>query len=135
MYGVYKPLTKESVWEYISEWEIFKKYIHRLVEPNRSFIAELRDEDNASCRVTMLNGRYRYKDFAEEGTLDCFAYVQKKFGLTYHQALQKVVTDFGLDDVIDISGGIYHEVRPVHSGRENSTQKKPTILNQGGMDP
>lgn len=131
MYGVYKPLRKESILEYVSEWEIFKRYIRGLAEPNCSFVSELREESNASCRVTLLNGRYRYKDFGEEGTSqDCFSYVQKKYTENYNDALKRIVHDFNLIDVIDVSGGMYHEVRPILiNGRENNTRKKPTILN------
>lgn len=131
MYGVYKSLRKESILEFASEWEIFKRYIHGLTEPDCSFVSELRDEDNASCRVTLLNGRYRYKDFGNgEPPSDCFAYIQKKYSENYNDALKRIAQDFNLTNIIDISGSMYHEVRPTFiNGRESSTKKKPTIIN------
>ena len=131
MYGIYGPLTKESILKHITEWDIFRKYIRGLSRPNTSFVSELRDEGNASCRVTLLSGRYKYKDFGDSApALDCFAYVQKKYSVNYNDALKRIVLDFNLTEEIDISGGMYHEVGPVlHNGRENNTRKKPTIIN------
>jgi len=132
MYGVFKPLTKESILQYVSEWNIFKYYIPSLQDPNVSFRSELRTEDNASCRVTKLSGRYRYKDFGETGSSkDCFDYVQHKFGINYNEALKLIVTDFKLTGFIDTTSSTYHEISPVirDSGRENNARKKPTIIN------
>ena len=133
MYGVYLPLTKESILNYVSEWNIFKQYISNLCEPDVSFVSELRIETNASCRVSIFNGRYRYKDFGDiQRGNDCFGYVQRKFNESYHDALVRIVTDFNLYNNIDLHGGPTHNGRPLPlsiNGRVSNTIKKPTIIN------
>lgn len=131
MYGVYKPLVKESILDHVSPWDIFRHYIPQLIEEDRSFVSDLRDETNASCRVTNLNGSLRYKDFgSSDRALDCFAYVQKKFGLNYNEVLKKIVFDLNLSDFIDMSGVAYNEARPVsyQGSFERKIVRKPAVI-------
>jgi hypothetical protein len=107
MYYVKKPLTKQNILECVDEWSIFKHYIEPLEYPDTSFNAELAmrpDDTNASCRVTMFDKGYRYKDFAKPGLLNCFDYVSKKYGLSFIETLELIRRDFNLNTLEPYSG-------------------------------
>jgi len=129
MYGFKKPLSKESILEYISEWDIFCAYIKELTAPDTSFQSELRESDNnPSCRVTNLSGGLRYKDFGDaEKAMDCFQYAKQYFQChgvpinSFMDVLEQIRYDFELNDI-----------EPYHKGRipTQNMLAKNTQLNQ-----
>ena len=106
LYIIKKPLTRESILSYISEWDIFKLYIDNLIKPNTSFIADsdIRIDNLPSCRVTCLDKGWIYKDFSRKGVLNCFQYVMLKYKLTFMEALEKIRVDFKLFDIEEYKG-------------------------------
>lgn len=104
MYQIKKALTKASILEEITEWDIFKTYIDGLLAPNTSFNSELRNDPVASCRVTNLSKGFVYKDFGIKGVLNCFQYVMLRFGLSFPLALEKIRQDFNLNNIEPYKG-------------------------------
>lgn len=89
-------LSEKTILERISEFDIFKYYISDLEKPNTPFCSELRKDSTPTCRVSLLNKGYVYKDFGTGDTYSCFQYVQTKYGLKWFEALKVIATDFKL---------------------------------------
>lgn len=96
MFEIKDELTLENVLKKIDEYSIFKAYCKPFKELDKSFSSELRTDPKPSCRIIYRGGRLIYKDFGEEGSLDCFGYIMKKYQMTFRQALGAVNTDFNL---------------------------------------
>lgn len=95
---VTQELTKENILKYISEEDIFRKYIAYEFKLGESFSSPLRIKDNNpnfNVYYNRYTGRVEYKDYAySQGT--AFTFVMELFKLTFSQALNKIVKDFNL---------------------------------------
>lgn len=93
LYGI--TPTKELILNKIQEEQIF---MHYGVPVQRGlFCSKLRGDNNPTvCLYRNKAGRLMYKDFAEQGTLDCFAYVSRLYNVSYSEALYIIANDFGL---------------------------------------
>ncbi len=90
-------LSKDQIFEKISEYDIWKYYCKNFEEINKSFCSELYNDRNPSCRIQQLeSGMLIYKDFGTGDTYTCFKYIMTKFGCNYHEALVIISNDFGL---------------------------------------
>ena len=91
------PITKESILKFVSEMDIFLRYCSNFKEFSKSFLSELRNENNPSCRIyTNDNNTLKYKDFASGDNFDCWNYVMQKFNCNYYEALNIISNDFNL---------------------------------------
>jgi len=89
-------LTPTWILSRITDAQIFFHY-HGRFSIGKSCKSMLRVDKNPS--VTFFvgdNGRIIHYDFKEGKGLDCFAYVQKSFNLSFDKALSKIAEDFGL---------------------------------------
>lgn len=103
MYGT-KPLTKKNVLEKISPYDIFSYYINGFTTLGKKFRSELRDDKLPTCSIVRVGAyHFVYKDFGLGQTLDCFSYVQLKFGLNFLETLAKINADFNLNLSTSIS--------------------------------
>jgi hypothetical protein len=127
MYEIKLRLTKENILSFVSEWDVFKYYIPALKYPNTPFRSELREDNNPSCRVTKLSNGWRYKDFAISGTLNCIQYVMVKFNLSYKEALEKIRSDFNLNEIEATS--FNYDNKPIIFGKipENKSSSRISI--------
>ena len=92
------PITKEGILKFVSEMDIFLRYCSNFKSINKSFISELRNEKNPSCRLyTNEYNNLKYKDFASGDNLDCWNYVMQKFNCNYYEALNIISNDFDLN--------------------------------------
>lgn len=90
-------LTKDQLFQHLSEYDIWLKYCSNFKEINKSFCSELYKDNNPSCRIQQLaSGMLIYKDFGTGDTYSCFTYVMTKYGRTYQEALNIIANDFGL---------------------------------------
>ena len=96
MFEIRDELSLENVLKRIDEYSIFRAYCKPFTEINKPFSSELRTDPKPSCRIIYRGGRLMYKDFGEEGSLDCFAYIMRKYQMTFRQALGAVNIDFNL---------------------------------------
>jgi len=92
-------ITKEEILSKISEFDIFRYYCHNFQTLDISFISELRDEKNASCRVTDKYGKLIYKDFGTGESYECINYVMRKYGANYYEALNIIANDFKIRQI------------------------------------
>jgi hypothetical protein len=94
-----KPkLTKENILKKTRESDIFNYYCPYF---NKGFFpGEFRtnkSDKHPSAKIFLgRDGRWRYSDFGEAGTYDCFAYVGKKFNLGFLEALDKINKEMNL---------------------------------------
>jgi hypothetical protein len=100
-------LDKDSILCRISEYDIFKYYCHNFSKLSDKFCSELRKDNSPTCSIIWYNKRLLYKDFGTGDSYDCFSYVQRKYNLTFVEALRVIDNDFNLG---------------LHIGRLNKTE-------------
>lgn len=91
-----KECSAKNILSQVSEYDIFNYYITGLEKPNKPFRSEIRKDHSPTCRVSLLNNGWRYKDFGTGEHFTCFGYVMEKYGLKYVEALRVISIDFGL---------------------------------------
>jgi len=89
-------LTIDNVLKNVSPLDIYRRYSNFFVKVGVHFKADFRDDPKPSAIIYRRGDTYLYKDFGEDGALNCFQFVQRKFGLTFKEALDKINIDFNL---------------------------------------
>ena len=96
-------LTKEKLYNSISQEDIFKRYIPNFKSVGTKFKSDLRDDPQPSCIITPYNGVLWYKDFGTDNkAVDSVGYVRLKYGLDYNEALQYIANDFNYKESTEI---------------------------------
>ncbi len=91
------PITKEEILSKVSEYDIWKMYCENFKELNVPFKSSLYQDNNPGCRIYQKpDSRLCYKDFGTGENYDCFSYIQRKYNLTFQEALNVVGGDIGL---------------------------------------
>jgi hypothetical protein len=91
-------VTKNKLLRYITDIEIYQKYINEEIIPGKVMLSPLRNENTASFGFFKgENNEICFKDFKLGGG-DCIKFVQMKFNLNYFEALSKIAIDFGMED-------------------------------------
>lgn len=93
---VRKYVTKASILEKVNQFDIFKAYINNFQELGKKFRSELRQDKNPTCLINRYGDTLLYRDFAINDKLDCFAYIMKKYTVTFQQSLEMINLDFKL---------------------------------------
>jgi hypothetical protein len=89
-------ITKDYVLEKVSQEQIFFYYFGPF-ERGKAYHSRLRRDSSPSVGfIVTSNGTLYHNDLARDEKLDCFAYVQKLFGLNFKEALYKIANDFGI---------------------------------------
>jgi hypothetical protein len=89
-------LTVDNILKQISPLDIYKRYSSHFKKIGVHFKADFREDPNPSAIIYYYNGTYLYKDFGEDGALNCFQFVSRKFGLNFKEVLEKINNDFNL---------------------------------------
>lgn len=97
-------LTKEIIFRYVSEYDIFSHYLPE-IKVGKSILSpeQIRGKDNKKDTKPSFNlyyaenNRLLFKDFGTGKTGDCFDFVQKFYGISYYGALSQVALDFGFE--------------------------------------
>lgn len=99
-----KHLVKsENILKYVSEYEIYCRYINRDVPFNKSIISPFIRSDghfekHPSFNLYVHNNKVLFNDFVSGGG-DVFKFVQLFFNnITFHEALLQIITDFNLEE-------------------------------------
>lgn len=93
-----KMVTKESLLEKISDWDVFNMYIPEDLNLKDPILSPLRDESKPSFGLFIgERGEICFKDFLL-GSGDCIKFVQMKFSLDYFEAMSKIALDAKLDN-------------------------------------
>jgi len=88
-------LTKDKLYDSISQEEIFKRYIPNFKSVGTKFKSDLRDDPQPSCIITPYNGVLWYKDFGTDNkAVDAIGYVRLKYGLDYNDSLHYIANEF-----------------------------------------
>lgn len=137
MFKGHNTLNKELILSVVDEETLFRHYCPNFQELDTFFSAEdaLRPygkpDTKPSCKISRLSKGIYYKDFGTSGlALDIWNYIQRKYGLTYRQALEKVAIDFGIiDQIPDYKYSTRHSAvtavtPPVKKKREISIRKR-----------
>lgn len=122
---IHIDLTVDSILNFVSEYDIFKKYCPNFIELDKSFKSEFYDDKNGSCRITQdNNNRLFYKDFGniEQSFSSPFNYIMYKYNCTFQESLKIISNDFNLNK-------LSYNIKPnIILGREDNTIiNKPKI--------
>jgi hypothetical protein len=88
-------LSKESLMQKISSYQIFKAYCKHFVQVGKSFKSEFRDEKSPSCMIERIGGDLLYTDFGE-GSYYAIEYVMRKYACGFFDAMSIINQDFSL---------------------------------------
>lgn len=115
--------TKEDVALYCNAYDLFRHYLgdFKLGKP---IISPLQAEDNPSFAVFSRGGQVFYNDFRLGGG-DIIQFVRLKFGLSYQDAINKIINDSGLDD--KFKTGLIAPAKRVIAHEKIITDSKPEI--------
>jgi len=95
-----KQLTKETLFQYISDYDIFKYYCPGFTAIGDKFNSSFRKEKEASAVIYVnASGRLMYNDFIEP-VKTSIGFVMALYNITYGKALHKVAADFRIDDLL-----------------------------------
>lgn len=91
-------VSKELLLKYLTDLEIYQKYINEEIIPGKVILSPLRNENTPSFGLFKGdNDEICFKDF-KLGAGNCIKFVQMKFNLTYFEALSKIAIDFNMGD-------------------------------------
>lgn len=96
MKGFLTVIDKAFILKHVSEEEIFEKYMQTRIYPGVMYRSVLRHDKRPTCSFIYTKGKLKMKDFNGSFFDDCFAFVQAKFGIGYHEAIQQIAEDFKL---------------------------------------
>lgn len=93
----YKEITLEEIYNNISEEQLWRTYCHNFKKIDESFLSELYNDTNPSCRIYYNNkGTLLYKDFGTGESYGIINYIQAKYKCTFLEALNIIACDFNL---------------------------------------
>jgi hypothetical protein len=124
-----KPITKDNILFYITEYDIFKYYCTPFAKLGEAFCSELRKDNRPTCYIINYNSKLLYKDFADKSH-DCFSYIMEKYKVSFKDCLQTIVSDFrlplGFEAYKTFTNGFKASIELNKSILENT--KKPTEI-------
>lgn len=91
-------LTVDNILSSINPLDIYSRYSTSFRKINVHFKAEpeFRKDPKPSAIIFYHNNTYLYKDFGEDGALNCFQFVSRKFSISFKEVLEKLNEDFNL---------------------------------------
>ena len=92
-----KIVTKEGILIYIQDADIYRFYTGQPVDLTKNIKSPLRDDDNTPSFGYFIgsSGEICFNDFGKNKG-DCVKFVELYFGLSFFEALSKIVVDFNL---------------------------------------
>jgi len=118
-------LDKDSILCKISEYDIFKYYCHNFSKLSDKFCSELRKDRSPTCSIITYNGKLLYKDFGNGESHDCFSYVQRKYNLTFIEALKVIDSDFNLGLHFGVN---LKAIMPITYGPQIVEERRPVVI-------
>ena len=92
-------LTKERLMKYLTDYEVFAKYINQEIILGKNIYSPFRNEKKPSFGFFEGEGReICFNDFTLRLKGDCIKFVQVNFNLSYYEALSKIAIDFDMGD-------------------------------------
>lgn len=123
--GLKLEITKDYVLGQIDDFSVFSAYFGDF-SFKKAYPSVFRKDDNPSTGFYIgYSGRIIYNDIATGEKLDCFAFVAKKFNLSYKEAVNRVACDFGL---IECGEPKFTKIDLKKANRLAEEVKKETII-------
>lgn len=94
---VKKECNKANVLDRVNQYDIFKHYNFHFQKLGQKFCSEVRKDSSPTCCIGKYGNKLLYRDFSEPNSLDCFAYIQLKYGVNFQESLEMINMDFNLN--------------------------------------
>lgn len=91
--NVPEALTSEWILTKIRQEDIYERYLEITPSIGKKYTNPLRDDSKPDCSFHWYNGLLWFTDFPKNKQYTCFIVVMEKYGLTWYQALEKIVRD------------------------------------------
>lgn len=89
-------VDREQIYEQVTDMEIFNFYLGDF-RFRKTYPSVFRTDNNPSCGIYInKSGKLIYNDITTKEKLDAFAFVAKKYNISYREAVNKVACDFGV---------------------------------------
>lgn len=92
-----RELSIQNIRQLVTGLDVFRYYCTPFKTLNKPFCSELRKDKSPTCSVACFNSKFIYKDFATGDTYDEVSYIQRKYNLSFIEALAVINRDFNLD--------------------------------------
>lgn len=91
-------INKSTIFSFVSEEQIFEKYLGMPVVYDEMVRNPLRDDVCPTCTFKQIGTKLYFRDWTEPKAKDCFDIVKLVYGCSFTQAIDVVARDFGLLD-------------------------------------
>jgi hypothetical protein len=123
-------MTKQDILGKITEYDIFRFYLGKDFKLGVSMLSPFREEKHASFNIFMNNkGKMMFKDFGYsdgyESVGDCFEFVKRLYSIDFKDAINMIVSDFGLS-----TDRYERKINPnfdIFVKKQVTKQKQPTV--------
>lgn len=82
----------------LSEVEIYEKYLGTIININKSYYSPFKVEKTPSFRFFIKENKLYFKCFSSGNYGDCFSFVSQLYNLDFQESLQKIASDFKLNN-------------------------------------
>ena len=130
MYKSEFKITKDNILNYVSQEEIFEKFLGIKPMTKRKITNPLRDDNNAGCYFYYEGNKLRFRDPALPLNEDCFGLVMKINRCNFPEALELIAFTFKLTSESDIK----HSSVSLYKERDNSKKSKTVIVPAFNLD-
>lgn len=97
MYSLQEEVTKSFILNYLSQEEIFERYIGKKVVTGKLYLSPLRRDKKPTCGFKYTRSGILYlRDFSGHFWGSCFDLVMQMFNIGFGEALEKIAGDFNL---------------------------------------
>lgn len=95
-------INKSTIFNFVSEEQIFEKYLGVPVVYDEIIRNPLREDLNPTCTFKWMNKKLYFRDWTEAKGKDCFDIVKLLYSCNFAEAIDIVARDFGLLDGTNI---------------------------------
>lgn len=121
-FTITQDITKELLFQSLTEEQIFCNYLHLSQIPRKLILSPVREDRSPTCGFYRnSNGVLILHDFATGEYMNCFNLVMKMYNCSYHQALKIIANDFHIQASAK-SAIVPKRQTPVFIQQEKNTQ-------------
>lgn len=91
-------VTLNEIYSKVSEYDLWKRYCSNFKELNESFLSDLYNDTNASCRIKQNKiGKLYYVDYGSGDYYNnIIEYLEIKYNCTFKECINIITTDFNI---------------------------------------
>jgi len=113
-------IDKEKIFRYVTEEQIFEKYLGIRVVLNKSIINPLRYDKEPGCRFYYNGTKTKFIDYSRGINEDCIGMVMIIYNCNFDKALKQIATDFNIMEF----GNLQKILLPSHRGQKEVKKVK-----------